>query len=68
MAARLRDEGATVISGFHFPLERECLRVLLRGRQPIVICPARALEGMRIPAECRPAFHEERILYLSPFT
>ncbi|HSV74148.1 MAG TPA: hypothetical protein VLH79_10350 [Chthonomonadales bacterium] len=68
MAARLRDEGATVISGFHSPLERECLRVLLRGRQPIVICLARALEGMRIPAECRPAFHEERILYLSPFT
>ncbi len=67
MARRLRDEGTTVISGFHSPIEKECLSILLRGKQPIIICPARAIEGMRIPAECRPAFDAGRILYLSPF-
>ena len=68
MARRLRDEGTTVISGFHSPIEKECLSILLRGKQPIIICPARAIEGMRIPVECRPAFDAGRILYLSPFT
>ncbi len=67
MARRLRDEGTTVISGFHSPIEKECLSILLRGKQPIIICPARAIEGMRIPTECRPAFDAGRILYLSPF-
>jgi predicted Rossmann fold nucleotide-binding protein DprA/Smf involved in DNA uptake len=67
MARRLRDEGTTVISGFHSPIEKECLSILLRGKQPIIICPARAIEGMRIPTECRPAFETGRILFLSPF-
>ena len=67
MARRLRDDGKTVISGFHSPIERECLSILLRGRQPIIICPARAIEKMRIPSEYRPAFEAGRILFLSPF-
>ncbi len=66
-ARRLRDEGATVISGFHSPIEKECLRILLRGEQPIILCPARAIAGMRIPAECRTAFDAGRLLLLSPF-
>ncbi len=66
-ARRLRDEGITVISGFHSPIEQECLRILLRGKQPIIVCPARAIAGMRIPAECRPAFEAGRLLYFSPF-
>lgn len=67
MARHLRDVGTTVISGFHSPIERECLSILLRGKQPIIICPARAIEGMRIPIECRPAFDAGMILFLSPF-
>jgi predicted Rossmann fold nucleotide-binding protein DprA/Smf involved in DNA uptake len=67
MARHLRDEGTTVISGFHSPLEKECLKILLRGKQPIIICPARAIERMRIPTECRSAFDSGRILFLSPF-
>ena len=66
-ARRLRDEGITVISGFHSPIEQECLRILLRGKQPIIVCPARAIAGMRIPVECRPAFEAGRLLFLSPF-
>lgn len=67
-ARRLRDEGITVISGFHSPIEKECLRILLRGRQPIIVCPARALDNIRIPVDCRAAFKAGRLLFLSPFT
>ena len=67
-ARRMREEGVTVISGFHSPIEKECLRILLRGKQPIIVCPARAIETMRIPTEYRAAFDAERVLFLSPFT
>ena len=30
-------------------MERDCLRILLRGEHPTVICPARSLAGMRLP-------------------
>ncbi len=66
-ARRMRDEGVTVISGFHSPLEKECLRILLRGKQPVIICQARAIEAMRIPNEFRVAFDAGRVLFLSPF-
>jgi predicted Rossmann fold nucleotide-binding protein DprA/Smf involved in DNA uptake len=66
-AGRMRDEGVATISGFHSPIERECLRILLRGKQPIIICPARAIEGMRVSSDLRPAFDAGRILFLSPF-
>ena len=66
-ARQLRDKGVTVISGFHSPIEKECLRILLRGKQPIIICPARAIETMRMPTECRAAFAAGRLLFLSPF-
>src|SRR5579883_2639216 len=42
-ATALRDAGVPVVSGFHSPVERECLRILLRGTQPVVICPARSI-------------------------
>jgi predicted Rossmann fold nucleotide-binding protein DprA/Smf involved in DNA uptake len=66
-ACRMRDDGITVISGFHTPIEKECLRILLRGKQPIIVCPARAIETMRIPTDCRAAFEIGRLLFVSPF-
>ena len=67
-ARQLRDEGKVVISGFHSPIEKDCLKILLRGKQPIIICPGRAIERMRIPSECREAFEAGRLLFVSPFT
>ena len=67
LARHLRDTGVTVISGFHAPMEKECLRILLRGRQSLIICPARSLHGMRIPREWRAALAQGRLLLLSPF-
>jgi hypothetical protein len=66
-AAQWRDEGRCIISGFHSPIEKECLRILLRGKQPIIICPARSLDGMRIPREWREPLDQGRLLVLSCF-
>lgn len=63
----LRDQSVTVISGFHSPVEKDCLRILLRGHQPIIICPARSLIGMVIPAAWQSALNSGRLLMLSIF-
>ena len=66
-ARAMRDEGVPVIGGFQSPMERECLRLLLRGNQPIVVCPARSIENMRIPGEWREPLDKGQLLILSPF-
>jgi predicted Rossmann fold nucleotide-binding protein DprA/Smf involved in DNA uptake len=68
LARHLRDKEQTVISGFHSPIEQEILSILLRSKQPIIICPARSLEGMRLSSAWRSAIDEGRLLLLSPFT
>ena len=67
LARTLRDAGISVISGFHAPMERECLDLLLRGTQPVVICPARNIERMRLPTAWRISIAEGHLLILSPF-
>ncbi len=65
---KIRDMGITVISGFHSPLERECLNVLLKGKQPIIYCPARNIDGMRINPEFKKPLEDGILLILSPFS
>src|SRR5262245_928518 len=67
LAHTLCDAGVTVISGFHSPLEKECLNVLLDGTQPVIICPARSIERLRLPALWKTALLQGRLLLLSPF-
>lgn len=67
VARGLRDAGVGVISGFHTPMEKECLVTLLRGQQPIVFCPARSLHRMRIPAEWRDSLDQGRLVIVSAF-
>ena len=67
LARAMRDAGVPVIGGFQTPMERECLRLLLRGSQPVVVCPARGIDNMRIPRDWRPALDDGRLLVLSPF-
>lgn len=64
--AQLRDAGQTIISGFHSPMEKEFLAMLLRGTSPIVICPARVLPK-RIPPELNKPLADGRLLILSCF-
>lgn len=63
----IREAGITVISGFHSPMEGECLNILLKGKQPIIFCPARSIKGMRIKPEYKKPLDEGRLLVLSPF-
>jgi predicted Rossmann fold nucleotide-binding protein DprA/Smf involved in DNA uptake len=67
-AAHWRDTGRCVISGFHSPVEKECLRILLRGLQPIIICPARSLENLRLPSDWKAPLAGGRLLILSCFS
>jgi predicted Rossmann fold nucleotide-binding protein DprA/Smf involved in DNA uptake len=68
LAVALREAGVPVIGGFHTPMEKECLEVLLRGQQPVVICPARSIERLRMPMSWRQPYDQGRLLVLSPFT
>ena len=63
----MRDEGRTLIGGFHSPIEWECMGILLRGRQPVIWVPARSIVGMHLKPELQPAFASGRLLILSPF-
>ena len=67
LATAMRDAGVPVIGGFQTSMEHECLRLLLRGEQPVVVCPARGIDSMRVPRDWSPALDEGRLLVLSPF-
>jgi len=58
----------TIVSSFHSPVEKECLRLLLKGKASIIYCPVRELEHMRIPNEWKPALAADRMLIISPFS
>lgn len=57
----------TLISGFQSPMEKECLRLSMRGKNNVILYPARRIETMRIPVDWKPALRENRLLILSPF-
>jgi len=63
----LRDAGIVVAGGFHSPMERECLEFLLRGEQPVIICPARNSTAMRLPTAWRAGLESGRVLVVSCF-
>ncbi len=65
-AAKWRDAGRCVISGFHSPVEKECLQILLRGDAPVILCPARGMLE-RLPAQWAIAVAGGRMLLLSCF-
>ena len=67
LARALCDAGVTVISGFHSPLEKECLRTLLQQASPVILCPARSIERLRLRSEWKTALVENRLLLLSAF-
>jgi predicted Rossmann fold nucleotide-binding protein DprA/Smf involved in DNA uptake len=66
-ARKLCEEDAAVISGFHSPVEKECLRILLDRNRPLILCPARTIARMRIPRKWKPALEDGRLMILSRF-
>ncbi len=67
LAQEFRKAGIPTIGGYHSPVEQECLRVLLRGSQPILVCPARSIERMRPKPAWKDALSQDRLLILSIF-
>ena len=67
LAQEFKDKDIPTISGFHSPIEKECLRVLLRGSQPIILSPARSIEKMRLKSEWKEPLTQGRFLILSIF-
>lgn len=67
VARGLREASVPTVSGFHTPMERECLITLLRGKQPIVICPARSIHRMRVPDDWQGAIDQGRLAIASAF-
>ena len=67
LARAFRDAGTPIISGFHSPIEKDVLGFLLSGPQPLVVCPARSIENMRIPKDWQEAIDNDRLLLLSFF-
>lgn len=65
---KLKLTDMVLIGGFHSPMERKCLEILVRGRAGIVLCPARDITSMRMPGLLRPAFEGGRVLIVSPFS
>ena len=43
----LRNTNHPLVGGFHPPLERECLDILLSGSAPVIVCPARQFDPAR---------------------
>jgi predicted Rossmann fold nucleotide-binding protein DprA/Smf involved in DNA uptake len=62
----LRDAGVVVAGGFHSPMEQECLEFLLRGEQPVVVCPATFVGAAQLTPACRTALDAGRLLVISP--
>ena len=67
LAKKWRSENRPVISGFHTPVEKECLRTFLRGPQHLVICPARGIDPFQLPADWQLKFKRGELLIVSPF-
>lgn len=66
-ARAVRDSGIAILSGFHSPIEKDCLPILLRGRGPVIIVQAHRLSISRLPKEWQNALDSGRLLLLSPF-
>lgn len=66
VAKQLREQRQIVVSGFHSPVEKDLLPILLRGDQPVVICLARDLASYRIPKNQKVYIDKGQLLLISP--
>jgi len=66
-AKEWREKGVCIISGFHTPVEKDVLHYLLKGEQPVIICPARSLDDYRIDADIKKEVDNGRVLIISKF-
>ena len=65
-AKQIRDQGITVVSGFHSSMEKDIFDILLRANQPIIHCLAKAIETYRIPMNLRPRVESGQLTIIAP--
>lgn len=63
---QIRDQGITVVSGFHSSMEKDVFEILLRGSQPIIHCLSKAIGTYRIPGNLRPRVESGQLTIISP--
>jgi len=66
-AKKVSSEGWVIVGGFHSPMERQVLEVLLARHVPAIVCVARRLGRRSIPVTWKSAVEEKRLLLVSPF-
>jgi predicted Rossmann fold nucleotide-binding protein DprA/Smf involved in DNA uptake len=66
-ARLVRGSEIVIVSGFQSPIEKDCLNILLRGSQRVIICQARKLSSSHLPREWQEAINAGRMLLLSRF-
>lgn len=66
-ARAFSESGSAVISGFHSPLEQECLTILLMRGIPVIACPAREIRSYRTAPTWAGAIEAGKMLLLSRF-
>ena len=65
---KMRSQGnISFVSGFHSPMEKECLRSLALGSAGIIWCVAKSLESFKLPEDLEKTFDNGRLLILSSF-
>lgn len=64
-ALEARERGEVIASGFHSAVEREWLGLLLGGRRPVVVCPARGIERFRMDRVWDEALEGGKLLLVS---
>lgn len=73
LTSQARILGTQFIGGFQTILEQDCLEILLRGTQPVTICPARSVESVctlykgPLWTAVRKGMEEGRVTLESPF-
>lgn len=63
---QIRDQGITMVSGFHSSMEKDIFEILLRGNQSIIHCLAKAIENYRIPQNLRPRVESGQLTIIAP--
>ena len=60
-------ESAPVIGGFHTPIERDVLRILLCGNAPVTLVLARTVQGYRMSPAIKSVVATGQAKIISPF-
>jgi len=65
---QLRRHNISFVSGFHSPMEKECMRTLAGGDAGVIWFLAKSLESFSLHSDFNDLFDSGRLLIISPFS